>query len=207
MHHRYNCIMKYRTVKTSESKELATLHLESFKDFFLTSLGTRFFTTYSTSCLKSDESIAICATDDNGKLIGFSVGCQRSKGFHKRLIRQNLTAFVLQGIIILFSNPKAIIRLGNNLGKNSDKRDDGNYAELLSIGVLPNYNGQGIGKELIRKFEEDAVNKGCAEMALTTDFNENNKVLEFYKSTGYKIYYEFTTYPNRRMYKLKKNIK
>lgn len=198
--------MKYRKVKIVESKELATIHLESFKDFFLTSLGERFLNTYYKSCLKSDESIAICATDEVGDLIGFSVGCLRSKGFHKRLIMQNLATFALQGLFILFSNPKAILRLGNNLGKNSDEKDDGNYAELLSIGVLPKHNGKGIGKELIKRFEEEAIIRGCAEIALTTDFNENNKVLEFYNSTGYKIYYEFTTYPNRKMYKLKKNL-
>ena len=199
--------MKYRTVKLTESQELATLHIESFKDFFLSSLGEHFLNTYYKSCLKSEESIAICAVDEKENLIGFSVGCLHSKGFHKRLIKQNLVSFMLQGISILFSNPKAIIRLVNNLGKNSDEKDDGNYAELLSIGVLPNYNGQGIGKELIKRFEEEAIRKGCAEIALTTDFDKNNRVLEFYKSTGYAIYYEFITYPDRKMYKLKKNLK
>lgn len=198
--------MKYRAVKISESKKISTIHLESFKGFFLSSLGERFLNTYYKSCIKSDESIEICVTDDNENLIGFSIGCLHSKGFHKRLIKQNLLAFILQGTIILFSNPKAIIRLSNNLGKNSDEKDDGNYAELLSIGVLPNYIGQGIGKELIRKFEEEAVNKGCTEIALTTDFNENNNVIEFYKSMGYKIYYEFVTYPDRKMYKFKKKL-
>lgn len=198
--------MKFRTIKISESKALAEIHINSFKNFFLTSLGVGFLSTYYKSCIKSDESIAICAIDENEKLIGFSVGCLHSKGFHKRLIKQNLVAFMFQGLIIFFSKPKAIIRLLNNLGKNTDKNDNGNYAELLSIGVLPDYNGQGIGKELIKRFEEEAMNKGCLEMALTTDFDKNSKVLEFYKSTGYDIYCEFITYPKRRMYKLKKKL-
>ncbi|HCE55009.1 MAG TPA: GNAT family N-acetyltransferase [Lutibacter sp.] len=199
--------MRFRTVKIAESKTLADIHKESFKDFFLTSLGAHFLDTYYKSCIKSNESVAICAIDENEKMVGFSVGCLHSKGFHKRLIKQNLGTFMLQGIIILFSKPKAIIRLVNNLGKNTDKNDNGNYAELLSIGVLPAYNGQGIGKELIKRFEDEAMNKGCSEMALTTDFDKNSKVLEFYKSTGYEIYYEFITYPERKMYKLKKNLK
>lgn len=199
--------MKFRTVKISESKALSEIHIKSFKDFFLTSLGGRFLNTYYKSCIKSNESIAICAINENENIIGFSVGCVHSKGFHKRLIKQNLLVFMLQGIIILFSKPKAIIRLVNNLGKNTDENDNGNYAELLSIGVLPKYNGQGIGKELIKRFEEEAINKGCTEMALTTDFNKNNKVLDFYKSTGYEIYCEFITYPHRKMYKLKKSLK
>lgn len=199
--------MKYRLVKISESEELSNIHIKSFKDFFLTTLGENFLRTYYMSCLKSEESIAICAVDKKENLIGFSIGCIHSKGFHKRLISQNILAFMLQGIIILFSKPKALIRLVNNLGKNADKKDNGNYSELLSIGVLPSFNGLGIGKELIKMFEEEAIKKGCVEIALTTDFNNNDKVLEFYKSTGYKIYYDFITYPNRKMYKLIKNLK
>lgn len=58
---------------------------------------------------------------------------------------------MIQGIIILFSNPKAIVRLLKNLGKNTNTEDRGDYVELLSIGVLPGLNGLGIGKELIKK--------------------------------------------------------
>lgn len=198
--------MKFRPVKISESKALADIHMQSFKDFFLTSLGSHFLDTYYKSCIKSTESICVCAVDEFENIIGFSVGCTHSKGFHKRLIKQNFLAFMLQGILILFSKPKAVLRLFNNLGKNSDEKDDGNYAELLSIGVLPSHNGQGIGKQLIKKFEEEAILKGCSDIALTTDFNDNSKVLDFYTSMGYQVFYLFTTYPNRKMYKLKKNL-
>ena len=58
---------------------------------------------------------------------------------------------MIQGIIILFSNPKAIVRLLKNLGKNINTEDRGDYVELLSIGVLPGLNGLGMGKELIKK--------------------------------------------------------
>lgn len=198
--------MKIRKLNIYDSKKVVEIHLNSFKDFFLSTLGERFLYTYYKSCLKSNESIAICATDEKDNLVGFSVGSIHSKGFHKRLIKENLLAFIVQGIIILFSNPKAIIRLLNNLGKNSNSEDKGNYAELLSIGVLTGLNGQGIGKELIKSFEEVAKLRNAKEIALTTDLNNNNKVLEFYYKNGYSVYYDFTAYPNRRMYKLIKKI-
>jgi ribosomal protein S18 acetylase RimI-like enzyme len=93
------------------------------------------------------------------------------------------------------------------LGKKVDDKDTGDYAELLSIGILPSYSGLGIGKGLINRFEEVAIDSGCTSMALTTDFNDNDKVLAFYKSTGYKIYSEFITYPNRKMLKFIKQLK
>lgn len=198
--------MKFRTVKTSESKELAALHLESFKDFFLSSLGKSFLNTYYKSCLKSADSIAICAIDENENLVGFSVGCVHSKGFHKRLIIKNFIDFIFQGIIIIITNPKALIRLLNNLGKNINKEDKGNYTELLSIGVLPVFNRHGIGKELIKRFEEEAKLRNAKEIALTTDLQNNDRVLKFYFNNGYSIYYDFIAFPNRKMYKLIKRL-
>lgn len=198
--------MEYRIAKSTDCQSLAKIHLQAFDGFFLTSLGNSFLRTYYQACIESNESINVCAVNEFDDIIGFSIGCVLSKGFHKRLLIQNFPKFFIQGIIILLSRPNALSRLVNNLEKNDFTDDNGNYAELLSIGVLPNYNGQGIGKELIKRFEEEAINKGCKEMALTTDFNKNSNVLEFYKSVGYEIYYEFLTYPDRKMYKLKKNL-
>ncbi len=169
-------------------------------------MGERFLYIYYKSCIESNESISICAIDENENLVGFSVGCIQSKGFHKRLIKENLLDFIFQGIIILFSNPKAIIRLFNNLGKKINKEDNGDYVELLSIGVLPGITGQGIGKELMKNFEEEAKMRNAKEIALTTDLINNNKVLEFYFKNGYSIYYDFIAYPNRKMYKLIKKL-
>ena len=198
--------MKIRKLNLYDSKKVVEIHLKSFKDFFLSSLGERFLYTYYKSCIKSTEAIAICAVDEDENLVGFSVGCFHSKGFHKRLIKKNILDFMVQGIIILFSNPKAIIRLLKNLGKNTNTEDRGDYVELLSIGVLPGLNGLGIGKELIKNFEEVVKLRNAKQIALTTDLNNNNRVLEFYYKNGYSIYYDFTAYPNRRMYKLIKKL-
>lgn len=198
--------MRIRKLEIYDTKKVVEIHLKSFKDFFLSSLGERFLYIYYKSCIESNESISICAIDENENLVGFSVGCINSRGFHKRLIKESFLAFIVQGIIILFSNPKAIIRLFNNLGKKINKEDNGDYVELLSIGVLPGISGQGIGKELMKNFEEEAKMRNAKEIALTTDLINNNKVLEFYFKNGYSIYYEFIAYPNRKMYKLIKKL-
>lgn len=198
--------MIYRTSKTSESRILTQIHLVAFKDFFLTTLGKKFLNTYYNACLKSSESISVCAVDENDQIIAFSIGCIQAKGFHKRLIKQNSFQFLLQGIIILFSNPSALWRLAKNIEKNKITDDNGNYAELLSIAVSPDAKGSGIGKEMIAKFEAEAKAKGCIKVALTTDYYNNDDVIAFYKKSGYEVFYEFTTYPKRRMYKLIKNL-
>lgn len=198
--------MYYRQVKPLEYFVLTNIHLLAFNDFFLTTLGKSFLNAYYKSCLKSKESINVCVENEQGKIVGFGLGCINSKGFHKRLIKQNLITFIIQGIIILFSKPKDLFRLASNLEKTAYKDDDGNYCDLLSIAVLPDYNGLGIGKELIKRFEEEAIKKGCKKISLTTDFENNESVIEFYKKSGYKIFYTFKSYPNRFMYKMIKDI-
>lgn len=198
--------MILRTLDKNEYKIITGIHLEAFSNFFLTSLGIRFLNAYYKAALKSTESISICAVDEDAIIRGFGIGCVKSKGFHKRLIKSNFFSFFYQGIIVLFSKPASLKRLMKNLDKNSSVKDDGNYAELLSIAVSPTFKGSGLGRELIKEFEDEAKKRGCKKIALTTDYFNNQNVLSFYEKSGYVIYNEFITYPERRMYKLIKDI-
>lgn len=201
-------MISYRKSTASESVQIAEIHLNSFQGFFLTTLGFSFLKAYYKTCAKSKDAISICAIDDKtNELVGFSVGCYHSSGFNKNLIIKNLWVYIYQAIIILLTKPLALVRLFNNLGKGKNViADDGNYAELLSIGVLPGKNGLGIGKKLLIKFEAEVIKKGLNKITLTTDADANENVLQFYKKSGYKVFYDFVTYPNRKMFKLIKII-
>ena len=172
----------------------------------MSSLGKRFLNAYYNAALNSNETIAVCAVDDDGKIQGFGTGCIQSKGYHKQLILHNIFSFLYQGLIILLTNPKALLRLAMNLDKISNEKDDGNYAELISIGVSHEFKGLGIGKALIKIFEEEAKRNGCGKISLTTDYYDNDDVVAFYIHSGYNVFYEFTAYPKRRMYKLIKDL-
>lgn len=199
-------MIEFRKVRLSESKIIAKIHTETFKNSFLTSLGSNFLKTYYEACIKSKETICLCAVKNNNNIVGFCFGTLYSKGFSKRLILSNFFPFTIQFIIIFFSNPSAIIRLIKNLDKGDNRADDGSYAELVSIGVLNKNKGLGIGKNILSEFEKYVSYNNVTRICLTTDTEENNYVLKFYKSMGYKIFYEFITHPNRKMYKLFKNI-
>lgn len=197
----------YRKSKVSDSNRIAKIHLKSFPNFFLSTLGYSFLKTYYRSCAKSKEAISICAINqDDKKLLGFAVGCFNSVGFNKRLIFSNLLEYSYRAILLLFTKPTALIRLYKNLTKNNDKDDKGNYAELLSIGVSPDQNSLGIGQKLLLKFENKVREKGINKITLTTDADSNDSVLKFYKKSGYTVYYDFETFPNRKMLKLIKEL-
>lgn len=179
--------------------------MDAFHGFFLSSLGKHFLNSYYCAALKNDKTIAVGAFDDKGQIQGFATGCIKSKEFHNQLMMNNLLTFIYHGSVLLFTNPKALLRLLLNLDKIHHKNDDGNYAELISIGVYHTIKGMGIGKTLVKTFEDEAKRKGCQKITLTTDYYKNQDTVNFYFHSGYKVFYEFYSFPKRKMYKLIKD--
>lgn len=186
--------------------DIVAIHIKAFPDFFLTTLGESFLKLFYRSVLKSSDGILLIGKTD-GETIGFCAGTLLSAGFNTRLIKNNLMGYVGQGIKLLFTHPIRIWHLFKNMTKeNASVGDKGEYAELLSIGVDPEKQGGGVGKEILVALEEEVSRRGGVKLSLTTDYNDNEKTIGFYHSLGYREWYDFVTYPNRRMYRLVKDI-
>ncbi len=187
---------------------IVSIHQLAFKDFFLTSLGRRFLKLYYSCFISNVNGVVYCAAKGN-QIVGFSATAYKSKGFNSSMLKTNLLKFILVAFRLLISNPKAIVRLAKNMNKEStDSKiiDSGKYAELYSIAVSPKYQGGGVGRNLLSVTEAD-VKDHNKRISLTTDYYNNDKTIAFYRALGYKEYYDFVTYPNRRMWKLIKELK
>lgn len=200
--------MQIIKAKTSDARTLAVEHQRVFPGFFLSTLGTSFLTTYYKALLKHPETICYLAVEDQ-KVLGYVVGRTRAHAFLKRVIKRNPLPFFLQGIKLLFTHTRALIRLANNLEKKNTGKgaiDEQEYGEIALIGVSPEMKGRGIGHKLMRSLEADLKDRGVTQLSLTTDYYDNDDTLRAYKAWGFTVLYEFTTYPNRRMYRLIKNV-
>lgn len=199
--------MEISRAKSTDVNDIVKIHQEAFKDFFLSSLGERFLRIYYSSFIKSNDGVVLCAKK-NDNLIGFSACSYMSRGFNSSLILHNLAKFGIEIFMLLFSKPKALVRLAKNMNKESDDTtidDKGDYAELYSIAVSPSCQGEGVGKKLISATEE-VVKKHNDSISLTTDFYNNDKTIAFYHVLGYENYYEFVTYPKRKMWRMIKKL-
>lgn len=186
---------------------IVKIHDSAFPEFFLTSLGDGFLNLYYKSVMNSSEGILLVCKSDKD-IIGFCAGTLLSSGFNSRLIKKNLLNYMGQGIKLLFTHPVRIWHLYKNLSKeNPDVGDNGEYAELLSIGVDPNKQGSGAGKKMLLALEEEVKERGGSKLSLTTDYENNEKAIGFYHSLGYNEWYDFLTFPNRRMYRMLKQLK
>ena len=200
-------VVSINKASPNDVSSIVAIHQQAFRNFFLTSLGKDFLELYYSSFIVSDASAVICARRGE-ELIGFAACSYRSLGFNKTLIKKHLFRFGIEALKLLFKNPKALIRLAKNLnkeGKNNTIKDLGQYAELYSIAVSPNFQGGGVGRKLLTAIEAD-VKSHNSQISLTTDYYHNDKTIAFYHSMGYNEYYDFVTYPNRRMWRMIKNI-
>lgn len=199
--------IEFRLCHKSDLTSVAMLHKMVFKNFFLSSLGLKFLHTYHQTSFKSELSVYVCAVDiSSNELVGFAHGTVCSKGFNKKIILQNKLEYLKVAMILLITNPMAILQLTSNLSKRTNPNDDGLYAELFTLGVAENYQGLGVGKELMRKFESELAHLGAEVITLTTDVERNDNAIHFYKKLGYSIFYEFITLQNRAMYRLQKKL-
>lgn len=185
---------------------IVDIHIDAFKGFFLTSLGPEFLKFYYSCFVNSDETVTMVAEED-GTIYGFAAATMKSKGFNSRLIKNNLLSFGVLSLKMLFTTPDALLRLVKNLTKKGEGVEDNeDYAELYSIGVNKAAQGKGVGKKLLATSELEMKVSGVKRVSLTTDYDHNEQALGFYHSMGYETFYEFMTYPNRKMYRLIKTL-
>ena len=198
--------MYNRIATIHDVEQIVKIHTSAFADFFLTSLGVDFLRFYYSSFIKNKETMCLVAVD-NDEVVGFSAATIKSKGFNTRLILSNIILFFLWSCKMLCANPKALIRLMRNLTKKSDIiNDNEEYAELFSIGVSPVCQGKGVGSLLLTQTEMLVCQRGGAKLSLTTDCNNNESAIAFYKRNNYRILYKFKTYPDREMFRFIKDL-
>ena len=196
-----------RTAQQTDIQQIAEVHRDAFQGFFLTGMGMRFLETYYGSFLSCPETVTLVETDEEGAVVGFAIATTKAKGFNGRLARRNFWNFARVSLNILFHSPKSLIHLAKNMTKKSDVvADDENHAELYSFGVRTANRNKGIGKKLLLAMEEALKAKGVTRVSLTTDCEYNEAAIALYRKMNYKLLYEFTAYPERKMYRLIKNI-
>ncbi len=190
----------------SDIEKIVDVHMLSFEKFFLTSLGRAFLNLYYNSVREHPEGILLKCEHD-GQLVGFCAATIHAAGFNWRLVRSHPLKFSIMAVRLLINRPKSLWHLFRNFSKEkTDKGDHGGYAELLSIGVNPSIQNTGAGKHMLITLEKIVKEQGATKLSLTTDYIDNKKTIGFYDAMGYKVWYDFITYPSRHMYRLIKTL-
>ena len=194
--------MNVRKATNKDIDSIVEIHMERFSSFFLTTLGYSFLTVFYKAFLKNPGVLIIL--EDEGIVKGFAAGSRDSRSFFKKLLKNNLLEFCFAGARILFTKPAALKRMATNAGKS--EKNNLIFVELLSIATLK--NKKGYGKILLDEFEKEVVHENVNNLpiSLTTDYDDNEKAVQFYKDCGYEIQEVFQSFQNRKMYRFIKKL-
>lgn len=194
--------MIIRRANKRDISKIVDIHLNRFANFFLTSLGAFFLKSFYKAFLKSPGILLVL--EDDSRIQGFAAGSYINQGFFKKILFNNLFEFFISGIYIFFTNPIALKRIASNVNKS--QKNNLIFAELLSIATLK--NNKGYGKFLLLEFEKYiGLNDDKLSISLTTDLEDNEKAIRFYKESGYEIYEIYDSYEKRKMIRFIKNKK
>lgn len=188
-----------REIAATDIDNIVSIHMASFPSFFLTFLGADFLRIYYSSVIEAEDRIAFVSYDENAKIQGFVVGSINPQGFYSRLLIRRWYKFAWVSILPVLRKPLIIGRLLRALTYPANTPAGNNICGLFSICVSPSTQLQGVGHQLVEQFIQEAKNKGCQKVFLTTDKKNNDYVNGFYQKMGFYIEREYITPEGREM--------
>jgi ribosomal protein S18 acetylase RimI-like enzyme len=190
--------LSIREMRLSDAAAVVAVHLKAFPGFFLSFLGPGFLRELYCSIVIDEAGISfVCCRGE--KIIGFVAGTLQPAGFYSRLVRRRWWRFALASFKPALLKPVIIPRLFRALRKPGEVQSQSGVGLLMSIGVLPEAQGQGIAHELVKRFLFEARQRGLKQVNLTTDRLKNEKVNAFYERLGFDVIRTFTTPEGRQM--------
>jgi ribosomal protein S18 acetylase RimI-like enzyme len=186
-----------RPMQAQDIRQVVTVHLTSFKGFFLSFLGNDFLAQLYSGIIDDPNGIAFVYEDQT--ILGFVAGTTRPANFYRQLIIRRWWRFCLASIKPILLKPNIIPRLLRAFNMPNSVTTESNRGTLLSIAVSPNSQGRGCGELLVKAFLDESARRGIKKVDLTTDAVNNDLVNMFYQKLGFAIERSFVTPEGRLM--------
>jgi colanic acid biosynthesis glycosyl transferase WcaI len=187
-----------RPLSADDAKECTQVHLEAFPGFFLTILGPCFLTQLYASIPEDKSGIGFVAIDQD-RVIGFATGTSEPEGFYARLIKKKVLKFAWVSIGPVIKKPRIFPRLLRAFSLRKQELPTPFCGTLMSIAVLPETQGRGVGQMLVAAFLEDAKRRHLRYVNLTTDRDNNESTNQFYQRLGFQLHRSYVTPEGRHM--------
>jgi len=165
--------------KKEDCFEIAKIHLKQIGKGFLNQLGIEFLKVFYEEIANSRNTFLIVAKE-NDNIIGFISGCFDLKKFYKSFIKKNFFK-----IFFILVKKIFIIKKAFETAKYS-KKEKSNLpkAELLSIAVLPRFQGQGVSQKLLEEFILKMKEKNVKKFKVLVG-QELKRANKFYQKKGF----------------------
>ena len=175
---------------------VSNVHMICFSDYFLTKLGQSLLVQYYRIFLEDHQLFYVAEAD--GKIVGFCMGYYAGSRSRERFIQ--LCKFPLMGrcirLMIRFDRDtiKRVSELAKEklLPQKTTRRGETPQttfcqADLLSIGVLPEFRGTSVAEDLVAAFEKCMKKNGVSRYGLSVK-EENGRARAFYEKQGFQTF-------------------
>jgi ribosomal protein S18 acetylase RimI-like enzyme len=166
---------------------IVAVHRKTFRNSFLTDLGSSFLNRYYGLVLDYHRGILLVSRGRNG-LEGFACGFVDPQSFYG-LMRRNRWIFALPILAGVARQPGLASRILDNVHRVHKPlvEKSAGTCELSSIAVAPEASQKGIGTSLVKAFLKQAWEMGARRVYLDTDANDNVSANAFYQKAGFQL--------------------
>lgn len=187
-----------RSMKSSDINQVVEIYCKIFPRSRSTQLGTRYIHKMLYWFITKQASLCFVA-DENGETTGYIVGAIRGYGrkifryafleiilgllMHPTLWFQKSTFALWYSYIQAFTPAQILSERKVNI---SPINKTPIRAALASVGVQPSSQGKGLGKLLLKAFEQAAKDEGAELLGLSVEI-DNLSARKLYEESGWKI--------------------
>lgn len=187
----------YRIAQIEDMNKIAKVHVQCFKDYFLTSFGQELISKYYEEFFL-EENLFVIALNDENEIIGFAMGYLHGSKAREKFEKKYRYTLAKNLIFRCIKFEKLALRkcllrtkdiLMSKLQKMEPMREVNalqTSGELLSICVLPQWRGLDIAQNLIFEYEKLLLEKGVQNYSLTV-LCENARACNFYEKCGFVL--------------------
>ena len=171
-------------------------HINAFPGRFMTEMGYHWLYALYLFFIKHRGGICLVAVDTGEKVVGLAVGGDPNIRdeflssamfryphliFFKFLCKRPVRRVLLKELARKFNRSRAVDNSRDTKGQ-SDVIRTGN---LLSLCVLPDYKGTGVGGKLIESYKLACADEGYQRLTLSV-VSENTRAMAFYRKHGWR---------------------
>ena len=171
-------------------------HINAFPGRFMTEMGRHWLYALYLFFIKHHGGICLVAVDTGETVVGLAVGGDPNIRneflnsamfryphiiFWKFLCKRPVRRVLLKELAGKFQHRHPVDNSKDSKGQNTAARS----GSLLSLCVLPNYKGTGIGGKLIESFKLACADEGYKRLTLSV-VSENIRAMAFYKKHGWR---------------------
>lgn len=164
--------------------QIAQIHLQEINQGFLSQLGLKFLTKLYKAMIFSKNSFVVVAKENN-QIVGFISGCTNLNHFYRHFLKKyffSICFILLPKIfkISIFKKIKETLQYKNT--KNNLPPE-----ELLSIGVVKKFQGQGIAQALLTEFIKEMKKRKVNQFKVIVG-EKLPRAIAFYEKMGFKFF-------------------